>query len=256
MSENKSQSLNKPIFIKANALGNDFIIIKTNLSTNETNQMDMLKTQNIIKMADRKLGIGADQILTIDNEFAIKIWNQDGSTAKMCGNGLRCVAKWIFQESDLFAFNDEIIKLNTVSGEVKLKEAGDEIELSMPFHAKITESDDAYMVNIGNMHKIQIVGNNPPNFSDYADSNYNVSCIWLENGVCNARTWEMGAGETFACGSAAFSIASVLEKLGEKNLDVYFKLGSLKHYKNGNEIVQIGPANLIAKCYFFDEIFA
>ena len=128
-----------------------------------------------------------------------------------------------------------------------MKKSGENIQLEMPFDPKITQFEDIYIVDVGNLHKIKIVSSNPKNLAEHADPNYNVSCIWLENNICNARTWEMGADETFACGSAAFSIASVLNFMGEENLDVYFKLGTLKHKKENNKIAQIGPANLIAK---------
>ena len=115
----------------------------------------------------------------------------------------------------------------------------------MPFVPKIQEIDSVYYVDLGNLHKIHVVSMNPQNFENYASDKYNVSCIWLENEKCHARTWELGAGETFACGSAAFSIAYVLKALGQTNLDVFFKYGRLNHIQQGEKIIQEGPANLI-----------
>lgn len=247
------------IFAKTNALGNDFVLIKLDGKHEDVKNLPIFQKHNIIKIANRKFGIGADQILAIDSDFNINIWNQDGSVAKMCGNGLRSFAKWMFHEKELFGIKYDEITLNTISGRVYLAKYFDDgqekIKLKMPKKAEITECEDAYIVNIGNMHKINIVASNPSNFADYADNNYNVSCIWLENGVCNARTWELGTGETFACGSAAFSIASVLDSMGQENLDIYFQQGVIKHLKNDNEIIQIGPAQIIAYGEFFPEFF-
>ena len=246
--------------MKANALGNDFILIKTSIPAIKQHEHDNFSQKRIIETAERRLGLGADQILSIDNDYTVNIWNADGSIAKMCGNGLRCLGKWIFCDEYHFISpphgmesqqKDGSIKLKTISGDVYLAPHGDDVKLHMPFKAKIEEDNGVYYVDIGNPHKIHIVSASPKDLSHYADDNYNVSCIWQANGVCNVRTWELGTGETLACGSAAFSIASVLDSLGESDLDIHFKHGTIKHIKEADKsaigsdvIVQIGPATL------------
>lgn len=257
----KQINTSNDIFMKANALGNDFILIKTSVPATQQHAHDNFSKQRIIEIAERRLGLGADQILSIDDDYTVNIWNADGSIAKMCGNGLRCLGKWIFCDEYHFAHakhdmqaneTNTSIKLKTISGDVYLAPHGDDVKLHMPFKAKIQEHDGVYYVDIGNPHKIHIVSASPKDLSHYADDNYNVSCIWRANDVCNVRTWELGTGETLACGSAAFSIASVLDSLGETDLDIHFKHGTIKHIKeadksnaSGNAIVQIGPATLV-----------
>jgi len=244
MAENFSEK--SLFFAKANALGNDFVLIKT----------DEILNENRVKLiANPKLGVGADQILTLDSENFVRIWNADGSTAKMCGNGLRALGLWIFQNSENPNENPnfaqfsgvKILSLETPAGIVQLEKFSEEIALKMPKMAEITEFPDHFEANIGNLHKIFVLEKNPENFESYARSDFNVSCIWFENGLCRARTYEIGAQETLACGSAAFSIACVLLKIGKSNLDVNFRLGTIKHRLNGREIVQIGQAEIIAQ---------
>lgn len=237
--------INSEIFIKANVLGNDFILIKTKICAKETLMSPFFSKDRIIRLADRKFGIGADQILSIDPNFKVNIWNADGSVARMCGNGLRALGQWIFSDKATFNVTYDSINLTTISGDVRIDFLPNTLQLQMPFEAKINKVDSIYYVDIGNLHKIHIVSMEPENFADYADDKYNVSCIWLEKGKCHARTFELGTGETLACGSAAFSIACVLETLGENNLEVFFKYGSLRHIKKEGKIIQEGSAQLI-----------
>ncbi len=216
-------------FAKAHALGNDFILIQTE---------EIFTKEKIISIADRKFGIGADQILIINKKNEVAIWNCDGSVAKMCANGLRTLAKWINQKN---------IVIHTISGDVALEllDNGD-VKLAL-FKAIITRDNDVFFVNVGNQHKIHIIAKNPENFEKYADNNYNVSCVWEENNAWHARTFEIGAKETNACGSAAFAIANVLNILQFDNLNVHFKYGTIKHIKEHETIVQIGSATVVAE---------
>ncbi len=249
-------STSDEIFVKAHGLGNDFVLIKTDMLAQDQLISEKFSPERLIKLADRRLGLGADQILSIDPNFQVNIWNADGSVARMCGNGLRSLGKWIFSDSAHFnikglhdvqlSVSSQVLELHTISGLVKISKHEDKIKLHMPFKAKISEDGGVYFVDIGNPHKICIVSSSPKNLEDYADPNYNVSCIWLSNGKCNARTWELGTGETCACGSAAFAIASVLDSFGETNLEIHFKHGSINHIKEGDEIVQVGQAQIVA----------
>lgn len=250
--------LKSTFFAKAHALGNDFVLIKTN---------EIFSCEKVKLIANPKLGIGADQILTITCDHSVHIWNSDGSVAKMCGNGLRALGKWILQNLENENFvdcnfdkNTKILELNTISGNVTLKEIEAEIQLTMPKMAEIIEQENCnnslrgFQVDVGNLHKIFVLEKNPDNFAQYAHENYNVSCIWFENDVCHARTWEIGAAETFACGSAAFAIASVLHyKLGldSTKLNVHFKYGVIKHDLENGNIVQVGPATIVADGFLY-----
>lgn len=215
------------VFAKAHALGNDFVLIKSN---------EVLEKEQIKFIANRKLGIGCDQVLIINDDNHVKIWNQDGSLAKMCMNGLRALGKWI---------EDDISTFKTDSGIIETKKFENEILLT-PNFAKINKIDDVFLVDVGNLHKIFVIENAPGDLAGYQDDEFNISFLWVENNLWNARTIERGVGETLACGSAAFAMANVLNSLNETDLNVNFSLGTIKHIKENNQIKQLGPAEIIA----------
>lgn len=223
-------------FIKAHALGNDFILIKTD----EDLSFDYIK-----KICDRKIGIGCDQLLILNSNNFVKIFNNDGSVAKMCGNGLRALA--------LSLFLNEKIKFNefqTISRKVFLEVIDEEnIILNFDKEANIQENDGKFYVEIGNLHEIRIVEKEAflDNLTKFKNDKYNVSIIYKNNSIFHARTLELGAQETNACGSAAFAIASVLNYLGEKNLDIQFKMGIIRHKLENGKITQIGSAKIVAE---------
>ena len=98
-------------FSKLSGQGNDFIII------NATKKQIKLSTTQIIKMCDRHFGIGADGLILTRRsnvaDFYMDFYNQDGSAAEMCGNGIRCMAYFIVQKN---LSNKEEIKIETLAG--------------------------------------------------------------------------------------------------------------------------------------------
>lgn len=98
-------------FEKYNGLGNDFIIVSKNL-----------EVKDIIKLCDRRFGIGADGLIILDkkdNIYFMKFFNQDGSIASMCGNGIRCYTHYLYNKN--LIEKNKIIKINTLSGIKKVK---------------------------------------------------------------------------------------------------------------------------------------
>lgn len=98
-------------FIKMQALGNDFVLIDA-IKSNIT-----IRTKDIIKICDRKFGIGSDQVLIIeknytnDANFNYRIFNNDGKEVEHCGNGARCVISYLFEYG--YSNSSEIILLKT-----------------------------------------------------------------------------------------------------------------------------------------------
>ena len=97
-------------FIKMHGLGNDFVIIDRSENTAEIKKKETLK-----KIGSRNFGVGCDQILIIDrhdNKNAeVTIFNNDGSQAGACGNGVRCVASYLMDKQ-----NTTEIRIKTISG--------------------------------------------------------------------------------------------------------------------------------------------
>ena len=81
-------------FAKMHGLGNDFVIIDAKLLTTSCDLKHLT-----LKIADRHLGIGCDQFITYEKHsdyYKVQVYNQDGSTAKACGNAMRCLSKLIY----------------------------------------------------------------------------------------------------------------------------------------------------------------
>ncbi|MBM3710578.1 MAG: diaminopimelate epimerase [Actinobacteria bacterium] len=110
-------------FSKLSGQGNDFIII------NATKEKVKLSTSQITNMCDRHFGIGADGLILIRKSdvanFYMDFYNQDGSAAEMCGNGIRCMAYFIGQKN---LSNKSEIKIETLAGikdiEIKIDSVG------------------------------------------------------------------------------------------------------------------------------------
>lgn len=213
-----------------NGCGNDFVIILSR----------MLDIKNhltqLIKLSDRRLGIGFDQLLIVEPEqeqvFYYHIINADGSFAKQCLNGARCVAYLLYhlqltQNKKFFLENPSgIIPVNLLeNGRV-------ELTLKMPTFV------DNKLVDVGNRHCISFVDDcdvvNLDAQATWAQTHYseelNVSVAAIQNKEhIKLRTYERGVGETLACASAA--LATVFLGIHEKNLSpsvhVQCKAGTL-----------------------------
>ena len=163
-------------FIKMHGLGNDFVIIDNRINS-------ILITPSIInKLSDRKFGAGCDQIITInkstgDEDAKIEIFNPGGDKAEACGNGTRCVAKLLFEESkkksinilsDTGILNATYKNENNISVNMgKINTKWDKIPLTkemdtMNVPIEIKGFSSGVAVNIGNPH-IVFFGDNIEN---------------------------------------------------------------------------------------------
>ena len=108
-------------FIKMHGLGNDFVIIDRRF-----NEIEISK-EFINKLSDRKSGAGCDQLITINNnssndyDAVIEIFNPNGDRAEACGNGTRCVAKLLFDET-----NKSELKIKSDAGILLAKKIDDQ----------------------------------------------------------------------------------------------------------------------------------
>lgn len=195
-------------FIKMHGCGNDFLIID-----NREQKIILTKSQ-IVQLADYKKSIGFDQLLLIENsetaDVAVKIFNHDGSEALACGNGSRCVARLILEES-----NKDSITIATVNRVLEAKWQGDLVAINMG-KAEIIEDNMQFadisgaFVEIGNPHiivqdNVDILKYGPliekdPRFPNKVNVNF-VQVI--NQNLVHLRTWERGVGATLACGSGA-----------------------------------------------------
>lgn len=252
------------IFYKMEGLGNDYIYLP--------DTADMAPEQ-VRKMSDRHFGIGGDGVVLISSsgkaDFAMRIFNADGSEAEMCGNAIRCVGKLAadlgFQKKTVaietkagiktvFLLPDGRVKVDM--GEPEIRSIGQEITL--PSHHKITLA----VLSMGNPHAVVFVpqitdamvcGQGPEieNHPLFAHKT-NVEFVRiLDRNNIQMRVWERGAGETLACGTGACAavVAAAAHHLTERAATVHLRGGDLAidWDEKTNHIFKTGPANIVFK---------
>lgn len=227
-------------FTKMHGLGNDFVLIDS------IKTMVNLTTEDIKKIANRKYGVGCDQLLLVEKsinpmaQFNYRIFNSDGTEVEHCGNGARCVIEYLYNNN--YNTNQNIslqIKDRIISG-VK-NSHGIVIGMgkptftpeSIPFHHLLHKNNlDTIKVNnrtikfgvvsIGNPHAIieledVMLLNNSDNLihiakslqeSDMFPNSVNVNFfVKIDNNTISLLTYERGCGFTLACGTGATATA-------------------------------------------------
>ena len=256
-------------FTKMHGLGNDYVYIDN--------------TKNIIKNAselakyvsDRHFGVGADGLILICSsavaDFKMQMFNQDGSEAEMCGNGIRCVGKFVF---DKHLTNKTYITIETLAGIKKLwlnvsnnsvstikVDMGEPEIIQKGFDLTILDRTFKFnSISIGNPHAITIIKNvSTFNVEKYGKeieiySNFpnktNVEFLELiDSSNIKMRVWERGSGETLACGTGACAsvVSLVLDKINKRSSTVQLLGGDLyiEWNKEDNHIYMTGPATTV-----------
>lgn len=240
-------------FTKMHGAGNDYIYIDCFSET-------IKEPESLAKkLSDRHFGIGADGIVLIKPsktaDCFMDIYNADGSRAKMCGNAVRCTAKYIYDNK----IKKRIIKIDTFSGikavEMQIENGvavGGRVNMGKPIfngHQIPTRYGDSIVknkvinidnkdyeitcVSMGNphcivfrecIHKIDLekIG---PLFEHYEMFPERINTEFVESIDKNhlkMRVWERGSGETFACGTGAcaVAVASIINGICSKNEDI------------------------------------
>jgi len=272
-------------FAKMHGLGNDFILINC---MNEQPNKDLSLPDLSVKLCDRHFGIGADGIILIlpskIADLRMRIYNSDGSEAQMCGNGIRCFAKYVYEKQfllknkftvetlagvitpEIIFKNKEISGIKVNMGKPKLQKKQIPVKGSdnLPVINEELQIDCCQKMNItcvsmGNPHCIifvddvksvavnevgPIIENNP-----IFPEKTNVEFIQILNRKeLNFKVWERGVGETLACGTGACAalVASVLNKKTERQAVIHLLGGDLDiEWKENGPVFMTGPAKLV-----------
>ncbi len=252
-------------------LGNDFVILD-----NRKGRIRNLK-KLAVKICERRFGIGADQLLVLRNskkaDFRMLIINADGSEVEMCGNGIRCLAKYIWDNN----IGSQKLAIETLAGIIYPEKSGSQIKVDMgeplfdgndiPIRIKGAVINHPLIikgttfritcVSMGNPHTVILTGN-----ADRAPvetvgpvierhrlfpQRTNVEFIQILNRKnIKMRVWERGAGETLACGTgaSAAAVASSLLGLTDRKVSIHLKGGKLliNWSKKDNRVYMTGPA--------------
>ena len=259
-------------FTKMHGLGNDFIVL-------DLRKQDVRNLPKLMKkLSDRRFGIGFDQALVLKAsakaDFRMDIYNADGSRVEMCGNGIRCFARYIWDRN---LKKKDTLEIETLAGIIRPRKAkGGLITVDMgrpvldakliPARASgeiinrpIKVSDTIFnitCVSMGNPHCVVFVEDVDSfpvekygplmELDSFFPKRTNVEFAEVvSRNELKMRVWERGAGETLACGtgaSAAAVAANILGYAGRK-VKVVVKGGTLniERAKDGR-VYMTGPA--------------
>ena len=232
-------------FTKMHGLGNDYICINCLENILAENKLPQIARY----MCNRNFGVGADGLILVQEstiaDIKMRIFNKDGSEAEMCGNGIRCFAKYVYDNRiiDKQTISIEtkagvkLIRLKVLNGEVQeaqvdmgrpifddIKNIRVQNNYRIPISVNIKVDDTRFIgnyVSMGNPHLVIFV-NNVENIDieKWGPAIENMKCFpnkinvefvqALGRNTLKIRTWERGVGETYACGTgscASFCIA-------------------------------------------------
>ena len=246
-------------FIKAQGLGNDFVmLVDMDMQSSELSNLSR-------KLADRRYGIGCDQVIiaqTIGHKNKVRFFNSDGSEAESCGNGSRCIAKYLMQQKNIdritletmggtlncFLVNDGMVSIEMTSPVIEVFDGPQGLgHLSTP---------DAVSVNVGNPHLVCFVDDvslvkrygegleNHPAFPLRTNVDF-VRIINREH--IELKVWERGTGVTPACGTGACAsmVASFVHKKVKNHVKVSQTGGDLWIDFDGSTLMMTGEATIV-----------
>lgn len=270
-------------FTKMEGLGNDYVYIDCT-KMNEEQIAEMSKIAR--KISDRHFGVGSDGLILICSsevaDFKMKMFNSDGTEAEMCGNGIRCVGKYVYDKGltqkenvtvetlagiKKLKFNIENGKVKTVIVDMEKPILDAELipviaERSPVVGLKIKALDKEFKVtcvSMGNPHAVTIV-DDVDNFEiekygpilekdEHFPKKANIEFIQIiDEDNIKMRVWERGTGETLACGTGACAVcvACTLNKLvKEKEFISIHLLGGILKIKWDDTVYMEGPATTV-----------
>lgn len=243
-------------FTKMHGIGNDFIVVDC-----RAKDIPNIK-KAVVKLSDRRFGVGFDQALILKKsdkaDFRMDIYNADGGRVEMCGNGIRCLANYIWTRK---LSRKNRLEIETLAGIIRPERAGKLVRVDMG--EPVLEGALIPTIHTGHVVDMPLA---------ISDRTFNITCVSMGNPHCvifvddvdgfpvekygpliernkffpnktnvefievlsrkrlKMRVWERGAGETLACGTGACgaAVASNLKGLTDKKVSIHLKGGILK----------------------------
>ena len=262
-------------FTKMHGLGNDFVMIDA------VNQSVALTPEQVRRLADRRFGIGCDQVLIVERptraecDFRYRIFNADGAEVEQCGNGARCFVRFVHDQG-LSTKNEFVVE--TLGGDIYPKiDPGGLVTVNMgvprfeprevPFEASTRQpvydldvdgvAVPITVLSMGNPHAVQVVidverapvTTQGPKIEHHPRFPKRVNAGYMQvqdRSHVHVRVWERGAGETLACGTGACAavVAGRLRGLLDENVAVRLRGGTLQitWRGEGEPVMMTGPA--------------
>ena len=249
-------------FYKYHGTGNDFVLID-----NRDSHFSKVETDLVVKMCDRKFGIGADGLILLEEhptvDFTMIYYNADGHPGSLCGNGGRCIVHFakflnIISSEAVFETSDGLHSASII---------GSQISLKMNDVSEISINEDFTFLDTGSPHHVTMVedlsqydvyskGKQIRN-DRYGIAGSNVNFVTQEDSdLFSVRTFERGVeDETLSCGTGVTAVAIAMHATGKTNSEIIrLKTAggdlevSFHKTDNGYENVQLkGPAKQVFK---------
>jgi diaminopimelate epimerase len=265
-------------FTKMEGLGNDFVVVDA------TQTPFTLTAAQIRRLADRRFGVGCDQVLVVERpqsaaaDFRYRIFNADGGEVEQCGNGARCFVVFVRAHG---LTDKRALVVETKGGLIRPRlEAGGEVTVDMgvprfrPEDIPLTggtggiteplEVDGTMViisaVSMGNPHAVQVVDDvdaapvatqgprieRHPRFPERVNAGY---MQVVDRANIRLRVYERGAGETLACGTGACAavVAGIRRGLLDRRASVQTHGGmlSIEWQGEGSPVMMTGPATAV-----------
>jgi diaminopimelate epimerase len=265
-------------FTKMHGLGNDFVVLDA------VRQSIRLTTETIKRIADRNLGIGCDQVLVIEPptdkniDFNYRIFNCDGSEVEQCGNGARCIGRYIADQqlsgnkTVRIQTKNRVMEIHSNSKNMVTANMGAPSFMPADIPLLSDQQNDLYSIDINN-NSLQVAAlsvGNPHAVLQVEDINHadvktigsliqaheifpesvNVGFMQIIDRQNMAlRVYERGVGETQACGSGACAaaVAAIQQGLVDNTIEIQLLGGKLTIEWQGEDqpILMTGPAETV-----------
>lgn len=269
-------------FTKMQGIGNDYVYVNCLQETIE-NPSELAK-----KISDRHYGVGSDGLIMINPsdkaDFEMEMYNADGSRGEMCGNGIRCVAKYVYDYglTDKTSISVETLAgikyldLTVEDGKVVLVKVDMEKPMLRPEEVPVVSEKEEVIdepitvdgqeyrmtcVSMGNPHAVVFIDQDVKEFPletvgvkfenhERFPKRVNTEFVnVLDRHTAQMRVWERGSGETLACGTGAcaVAVACALNGLTEDEVTVKLLGGDLqiKWDREKNTVYMTGPAEVV-----------
>ena len=272
---------------KYHGTGNDFVVLE------DLDDERSLSSELVAALCDRRFGVGADGVIRVTrphahvialphSDFFMDYWNADGSVAEMCGNGVRCLAKLVYERGHTRQTELDIgtrdgvkhVSLHVEGGVVASVTVGmgppafarsqipmlgpaDEPFLAEPFEV-LGHTFKASAVSMGNPHLVLFVEDDPAR-TDVArigpavenDAMFpekaNVEFVAVAGDGLSVRVWERGVGETMACGTGACAALVAANEAGlvPVRSEIRFPGGTVTVERTADDVLLTGPAERV-----------
>lgn len=281
-------------FTKMHGAGNDYVYIDALASPTSVDLKNTDLPELARRISDRHFGVGGDGLIAIlpsaNADFRMRMFNADGSEAQMCGNGTRCVAKYLYDKgfTDKITFSLEtlggikILHLHVKDGKVESVTVDMGAAHMLRGEIPVTGDKDTVMidqrviaddrvfeitaVNMGNPHGVIFTDEIDDRLVHHYGSILEHSDIWPERANIEfvkvispkrlqMRVWERGSGETLACGTGACAslVAAYKKGLAESEAILELLGGELqiKYDEQNSHVYMTGPAVTVADGVYY-----